>query len=252
MITFGPVDLKTFLPESLRTGRLPQDFIPALAKDEIMLKQIETTIKSLPSQHKLFNEDSTAFNKLSKNSVHLVITSPPYWTLKRYNESTGQLGHVEDYDRFIECLDAVWKMCFDALVPGGRLICVVGDVCLSRRKNAGEHVVVPRTRRSRNTPGTSVSAICRRSSGTRFPTRNTRLRAIAGSSASPTSPTGSSRTISNSFSWNENRAATGARPWPSAYSASFPTSCTNSGSSRSGRGSRARRPGIIRPRTPRI
>jgi DNA modification methylase len=28
-------------------------------------------------------------------------------------------------------------------VPGGRLICVVGDVCLARRKNAGRHMVVP-------------------------------------------------------------------------------------------------------------
>ena len=32
---------------------------------------------------------------------------------------------------------------FDVLVPGGRLICVVGNVCLSRRKNAGRHTVVP-------------------------------------------------------------------------------------------------------------
>ena len=28
-------------------------------------------------------------------------------------------------------------------MPGGRLICVVGDVCLSRRKNNGRHTVVP-------------------------------------------------------------------------------------------------------------
>jgi DNA modification methylase len=143
MITFEPVDLSTFLPESLRQGPISQDFIPILAKDEILLKQIETIIKSLPSQHKLFNEDSTIFNKLEDNSIHLVITSPPYWTLKRYNDSAGQLGHVEDYEEFIEFLDSVWKMCFNALVPGGRLICVVGDVCLSRRKNAGEHVVIP-------------------------------------------------------------------------------------------------------------
>ena len=38
---------------------------------------------------------------------------------------------------------SVRRRCFDALVPGGRLICVVGDVCLSRRKNNGRHTVVP-------------------------------------------------------------------------------------------------------------
>jgi DNA modification methylase len=40
-------------------------------------------------------------------------------------------------------LDRVWQHCYDALVPGGRVVCVVGDVCLSRRKNAGRHTVVP-------------------------------------------------------------------------------------------------------------
>ena len=76
-------------------------------------------------------------------SIHLVLTSPPYWTLKEYNQGEGQLGHVVQYERFLTELDKVWKKCFEALVPGGRLICVVGDVCLSRRKNAGRHTVVP-------------------------------------------------------------------------------------------------------------
>lgn len=68
---------------------------------------------------------------------------PPYWTLKEYNETEGQLGHIADYRAFLEQLDLVWESCFQALVPGGRLVCVVGDVCLSRRKNQGRHTVVP-------------------------------------------------------------------------------------------------------------
>jgi DNA modification methylase len=75
--------------------------------------------------------------------VHLVVTSPPYWTLKEYRASAGQLGHVDDYEAFLLELDKVWRSCFHALVPGGRLVCVVGDVCLSRRKNNGRHTVVP-------------------------------------------------------------------------------------------------------------
>jgi DNA modification methylase len=76
-------------------------------------------------------------------SVHLVLTSPPYWTLKEYRQSAGQMGHIEDYEFFLAELDRVWESCYRALVPGGRLVCVVGDVCLSRRKNAGRHTVVP-------------------------------------------------------------------------------------------------------------
>ncbi len=72
-----------------------------------------------------------------------MVTSPPYWTLKEYRRTDCQLGWIEDYDEFLDQLDTVWRMCHRALVPGGRLICVVGDVCLSRRKNRGRHTVVP-------------------------------------------------------------------------------------------------------------
>ncbi|NUM52383.1 MAG: site-specific DNA-methyltransferase [Candidatus Hydrogenedentes bacterium] len=79
---------------------------------------------------------------VADESVHLVVTSPPYWTLKEYNQNAAQLGHVEDYEDFLLQLGMVWREAYRALVPGGRMVCVVGDVCLSRRKN-GRHVVVP-------------------------------------------------------------------------------------------------------------
>lgn len=50
---------------------------------------------------------------------------------------------ISDYESFLGELDKVWNHCYNALIPGGRLICVVGDVCLSRRSNAGRHTVVP-------------------------------------------------------------------------------------------------------------
>lgn len=53
------------------------------------------------------------------------------------------MGSLDDYDNFLVELDRVWSHCLRILVPGGRVICVVGDVCLSRRKNGGRHTVVP-------------------------------------------------------------------------------------------------------------
>jgi site-specific DNA-methyltransferase (adenine-specific) len=87
--------------------------------------------------------DARKMDWLADESVHLVVTSPPYWTLKKYNDSPNQLGAVADYEQFLDELDKVWTHCFRALAPGGRLVCVVGDVCLSRRKNKGRHMVVP-------------------------------------------------------------------------------------------------------------
>jgi site-specific DNA-methyltransferase (adenine-specific) len=72
----------------------------------------------------------------------LLSPPPPYWNLKRYNEHEAQLGHVADYETFLSELGKVWREAYRVLVPGGRLVCVVGDVCLSRREN-GRHVVVP-------------------------------------------------------------------------------------------------------------
>ena len=80
--------------------------------------------------------------ELKPESVHLVLTSPPYWTLKEYAPNADQLGHISDYEAFLAALKQVWEQCYRVLVPGGRLVCVVGDVCLSRRKH-GRHVVVP-------------------------------------------------------------------------------------------------------------
>lgn len=92
--------------------------------------------------HKLIRGDARDLTFLDNESIHLVVTSPPYWTLKRYLENPNQMGHIQDYEDFIRELSKVWSECYRVLVPGGRLVCVVGDVCLSRR-TFGRHVVVP-------------------------------------------------------------------------------------------------------------
>jgi DNA modification methylase len=136
-------DLSAFVPPHFGDLGDPQTAIPRLAKDENSVESIERAVQSIPTTHRLFLADSRAISALQPESVHLVLTSPPYWTLKEYRDSEAQLGHVEDYDEFLGELDKVWAHCFRALVPGGRLICVVGDVCLSRRENGGRHTVVP-------------------------------------------------------------------------------------------------------------
>ncbi|HAU39144.1 MAG TPA: methyltransferase [Phycisphaerales bacterium] len=95
-----------------------------------------------PTTHRIVHGDARDMTFLPDESVHLVVTSPPYWTLKEYEPNPDQLGHVSEYEDFLDCLNRVWKECLRVLVPGGRVVCVVGDVCLSRKKN-GRHVVVP-------------------------------------------------------------------------------------------------------------
>ncbi len=139
----GFPDLAEFVPAELQELDDPQTAIPRIARTPELTHQIEAAIQQVPTKHVLHLGDARSMTTLTPESVHLVLTSPPYWTLKEYRAVDGQLGHVGDYEEFLNCLDQVWRQCYDSLVPGGRLICVVGDVCLSRRRNNGRHTVVP-------------------------------------------------------------------------------------------------------------
>jgi len=137
------VNSADYVPKEILPLTNPQTDIPRIAKDERLVHLIEEAVQRIPTCHHLWLGDARRMESLKRESVHLVLTSPPYWTLKDYRGSPGQMGHIEDYEGFLSELDKVWTHCHRALVPGGRLVCVVGDVCLSRRKNAGRHTVVP-------------------------------------------------------------------------------------------------------------
>lgn len=136
--------LEDFIPAALRAHcqGLDQKVIPAIAKDAALIAAIEDAVRSIPSQHELVLGDCRNMESVPDASVHLVVTSPPYWTLKEYPSCDGQLGAVPDYEAFLAELDKVWSHAYRVLVPGGRLVVVVGDVCLPRRR-FGRHAVFP-------------------------------------------------------------------------------------------------------------
>ena len=86
--------------------------------------------------------DARELSWIPNESVHLVVTSPPYANLLEYPAHAAQLGNIAAYETFLAQLDMVWAECLRTLVPGGRVACVVGDVCVSRRKG-GRHYVLP-------------------------------------------------------------------------------------------------------------
>ncbi len=136
-------ELSRLAPPAL-LGRLveePQKAIPAIAKDPDACAQIEQVVRGLETRYLLYNADSRQL-EIGEESVDLVVTSPPYWTLKKYNDHDDQLGDVADYEQFLDQLDQVWRRAYRALVPGGRLVIVVGDVNVSRRAY-GRHLVFP-------------------------------------------------------------------------------------------------------------
>jgi modification methylase len=93
------------------------------------------------TKHLIRLGDARDLSRIPDASVHLIVTSPPYWTLKKYEPNKRQLGEIEDYNAFLAELDKVWGECARVLAPGGRVCCVVGDVCIPRKQ--GRHHVMP-------------------------------------------------------------------------------------------------------------
>lgn len=138
-----PETIRAAAPASLleRVASEPQRAFPAIAKDAEACGRLDDAVRSLPTSHVLYNTDSRQID-IEPGSVSLVVTSPPYWTLKKYNDHEHQLGSIANYDEFLDELDRVWRMAYDALVPGGRMVIVTGDVNVSR-KVFGRHLVFP-------------------------------------------------------------------------------------------------------------
>lgn len=175
------------LADFLNRGTL-DELLPQLARDRRAIQEIESVVRSLTTEHDLVLGDARSASALPPDSVHLVVTSPPYWTLKRYHEHDGQLGHVPDYEAFHASLEEVWRNCFRALVPGG----VSSSMPAMSASGGGRTTAgtpLPRsTRRSRNGARRSDSITWRPSSGTRSPTRTTRSPGAGGGLGKPYEP----------------------------------------------------------------
>ena len=86
--------LAAFVPEPFRDLKDPSRDLPRLAKDARAMVAIESAVARVPTRHRLLRGDARR-TRLPVESVHLVLTSPPYWTLKEYRRSKGQLGWIE-------------------------------------------------------------------------------------------------------------------------------------------------------------
>lgn len=83
--------------------------------------------------NKVFFSDSRNMQDVDDNSVHLIITSPPYFNIKDYSKDgyqkndhsakhTSQIGDIDSYDDYIEEMLLVWRECERVLKPNGKLV----------------------------------------------------------------------------------------------------------------------------------
>lgn len=76
--------------------------------------------------HEIYGSSSESMDELDDESVHLVVTSPPYWDIKDYG-SDGQIGYYDDLAEYLDRLKSVWSECYRVLKPGCRFVVNIGD-----------------------------------------------------------------------------------------------------------------------------
>lgn len=93
------------------------------------------------TRHTLINGDSRNLSLMPDKSVHLIITSPPYWQLKDYGDDR-QIGFNDSYENYINNLNMVWSECYRVLHDGCRLCINIGDQ-FARSVYYGRYKVIP-------------------------------------------------------------------------------------------------------------
>jgi len=93
------------------------------------------------THHRIILGDARQMKELADESVHLIVTSPPYWQLKDYGDER-QIGFHDSYEDYINNLNLVWQECFRVLHKGCRLCVNIGDQ-FARSVYYGRYKVIP-------------------------------------------------------------------------------------------------------------
>ena len=79
--------------------------------------------------------------EVEDESIHLIVTSPPYWSIKDYGHPR-QIGCGQSYQEYLDSLLAVFRECKRVLHPGCRMAVNIGDQYL-RASEHGRYRVLP-------------------------------------------------------------------------------------------------------------
>ncbi|HAY22332.1 MAG TPA: DNA methylase N-4 [Desulfobacterales bacterium] len=93
------------------------------------------------TSHRIIVGDCRRMPELADATVHLVVTSPPYWQLKDYGPKQ-QIGYDDSYENYINHLNLVWQECWRVLHPGCRLCVNIGDQ-FARAAYYGRYKIMP-------------------------------------------------------------------------------------------------------------
>lgn len=120
----GPTSTANF-GSGRREGHDASAFYERFVAPEI---STDTTINPPAEVDAIYQADAREMEKVASNSVALVVTSPPYFAGKQYEEDLGVGGVPADYFEYLELLRTVFAECKRVLEPGGRIAVNVANL----------------------------------------------------------------------------------------------------------------------------
>ncbi len=88
----------------------------------------DTVVAPTPVAEPFVCGDARDMNTIADGSVALVVTSPPYFAGKAYEEELGRDGIPSSYIEYLELLHSVFAECVRTLEPGGRIAVNVANL----------------------------------------------------------------------------------------------------------------------------
>ena len=88
----------------------------------------DTTVVPPVERDAIYVHDARDMSAVASNSIALVVTSPPYFAGKEYEESLGENGVPGSYFEYLALLGDVFEECVRVLEPGGRIAVNVANL----------------------------------------------------------------------------------------------------------------------------
>ena len=107
------------------------------SKTDKKLEEIKNT-----KQKAIIDDVRTAIDTIPSDSIQLVVTSPPYWSIKDYKDPK-QIGYRQPYPKYLSEMEWVWWETYRLISPGCKLVVNIGDQFLRANQNDGVYEIVP-------------------------------------------------------------------------------------------------------------
>lgn len=107
-----------------------------------VFENIQEEDLDIETKHRVYFQDAINIKKLKDKSLHLVVTSPPYWNIKDYGNS-NQIGYNDSLNEYFNKLNRIWEECIRVLHPGCKLCINIGDQFLRAIKNKRVYQIIP-------------------------------------------------------------------------------------------------------------